>query len=172
MKKLISVLAFGLMVSMQAGAAPLVKPLPKFPNNFVSIDVKVLVGGVEQHHYEADVWGKFSATNSIPGIAPAKLDTTTPTYTAGSRNDLRIEVASITEDRANIGLDYFDREALQRFVGPSSDNLVGGINSADGIFEYKNMISLQKGKELRIPYSLCKDESSKICDRVLSITAN
>jgi hypothetical protein len=165
-KKLISVLAFGLMVSMQAGAAPLVKPSLKFPNNFVSIDVKVLVSGVEQHHYQADVWGKFSAANSIPGNGPTNIDKTTPIYTVGSKNDLRLEVVTITEDRVDIGLRYLDREELRQYAEGTAPIL------SEGIFDYENMISLQKGKELRIPYSLCKDETSKICDRVLSITAN
>lgn len=166
MKKLISVLAFGLMVSVQAGAAPVVKAIPKFPNNFVSFDIKVLVGGVEQYQYQADVWGKFSATNEVPGNVPGSVDKTTPIYTIGSRNNLRFEVDAITEDRVNIGLEYLDREELRQYVEGNSPWL------SEGVFSYKNMVSLEKGKELRIPYSLCKDESSKICDRVLSITAN
>lgn len=164
--KLMGALVFGWMVSMQAGAVPLVKVQPKFLDNFASIEVKVLVGGVEQQHYQADVWGKFSAANAIPGNVPATLDKTTPTYTVGSKNDLRLAIAAMSEDRVDIELEYFDYEDLREFVEGSSPR------STEGVFDYKNMISLQKGKELRIPYSLCKDESSKICDRVLSITAN
>lgn len=164
--KLMGALVFGWMVSMQAGAAPLVKVQPKFLDNFASIEVKVLVGDVEQQHYQADVWGKFSAANAVPGNVPATLDKNTPTYTVGSKSDLRLAIAAMSEDRVDIELEYFDYEELRQYAEGNAPTL------AEGVFEYKNMISLEKGKELRIPYSLCKDASSKICDRVLSITAN
>jgi len=169
--KLIGALILGSMVSFQASAAREVAEinLPKDAATSVPMEIKILHHGVVKESYSGNVVRTLSLFTTAPNNNQPKRSRDNPSnpvlFSEGSTTNLDLNIYTVSPRQTVVKIAYNDSNKLRKwFIDGTVEDL------QDSGFHFQTVVALKPGKAFKIPYSVCADTTSELCDRELSIT--